>query len=185
MHAGAGGRLVHVEQVLALAEAVDEDVHRAAVEAVRAEPHQVVHKARDLGEHHPDVLGADRHVDAEQLLDGQAVGVLVAHHRDVVQPVHVGQRLDVGARLGELFGGAMQEADVRIGALDHLAVELEHEAQHAVRRRMLRPEVDVEVADVGFRHVSVQRRAKTLSQWERVAAKQMGEGLRRRMFAKG
>ena len=42
--------------------------------------------------------------------------------------------------LGELFGRAMQQADVRIGALDHFAVELEHEPQHAVRRRMLRPE---------------------------------------------
>ena len=110
---------------------------------------QVVHQARDLGEHDPDVLGADRHVDAEELLDRQAVGVLVAHHRDVVEPVHVGQRLDVGARLGELLGGAVQEADVRVGALDHLAVELEHEAQHAVRRRMLRPEVQGVVLDVG------------------------------------
>ena len=37
---------------------------------------------------------------------------------------------------------------MRIDALDDLAVELQHEAQHAVRRRMLRPEIDGEVADV-------------------------------------
>ena len=36
---------------------------------------------------------------------------------------------------------AMQQADVRIGALDHLAVQLQHQAQHAVRRRVLRPKV--------------------------------------------
>ena len=41
---------------------------------------------------------------------------------------------------------------MRIDALDHLAVELEHQAQHAVRRRMLRAEIDGEVADVGFSH---------------------------------
>ena len=41
---------------------------------------------------------------------------------------------------------------MRIDALDDLAVELEHEAQHAVRRRMLRPEIDREVADVVFGH---------------------------------
>ena len=41
---------------------------------------------------------------------------------------------------------------MRIDALDDFAVELEHEAQHAMRRRMLRPEVDGEVADVGFGH---------------------------------
>ncbi len=42
----------------------------------------------------------------------------------------------------------MQQADVRIGALDHLAVELEHEAQHAVRGRMLRAEVERVVLDL-------------------------------------
>jgi hypothetical protein len=35
-------------------------------------------------------------------------------------------------------------------ALDDLAVELQHQAQHAVRRRVLRAEVDVEVADLLF-----------------------------------
>ncbi len=46
----------------------------------------------------------------------------------------------------------MQQPDVRIDALHHLAVELQHQAQHAVRGRMLRAEVDVEVADFGFWH---------------------------------
>ena len=138
MHARAGDRLVHVEQVLALAERVEERRHAADVERVRAEPQQVVEHARDLVEHHADVLRADRHLDAQQSLDREAIGVLVAHHRHVVEPVHVGKRLDPGAGLGELLGRAVQQADVRVGALDHLAVELEHQAQHAVRRRVLR-----------------------------------------------
>ena len=53
------------------------------------------------------------------------------------------------SRLGELLGGAVQQPDVRVGALDHLAVELEHQAQHPVRRRVLRPEVHRVVADLG------------------------------------
>jgi hypothetical protein len=40
---------------------------------------------------------------------------------------------------------------MRVDALDHLAVQLQHKAQNAVRRRMLRAEIDVEVADVVFR----------------------------------
>jgi hypothetical protein len=98
----------------------------------------VVEQPRDLGEHHADVLGAQRHLDAQQLLDGQAVGVLVAHHRHVVEPVHVGQRLDVGLALGQFLGGTVQQADMRVGALHHLAVEFQHQAQHAVRGRVLR-----------------------------------------------
>ena len=41
---------------------------------------------------------------------------------------------------------------MRIDPLHHLAVEFQNQAQHAVRRRMLRPEVDGEVAMCGFGH---------------------------------
>ena len=44
------------------------------------------------------------------------------------------------------LGAAMKEADMRIDALDHFAIELENQAQDAMRRWMLRPEVDREVA---------------------------------------
>ena len=141
MHARAGDRLVAVHQVFALAEAVQENRHRADVEPVRAEPHQVIQDARDLVEHHADVLRADRRLDAEQLLDREHVSVLVAHHRHVVETIHVADRLVVRLALGELFGRAVQQPDMRVGLLHDLAVHLEHEAQHAVRRRVLRPEV--------------------------------------------
>src|SRR5690606_39428377 len=48
---------------------------------------------------------------------------------------------------GQLFGGPVQQADVRIGALDDVAVELEHQAQHAVRGRVLGAEVQSVVLD--------------------------------------
>ncbi len=41
-----------------------------------------------------------------------------------------------------------KQTDVRIGALHDLAVELEHEAQHAVRGRVLRTEVQRVVLDL-------------------------------------
>ncbi len=94
-------------------------------------------------------------LDAEQALDRHHVGVLVAHHRDVIEPVHVADRLVERLALGQLLGRAVQETDVRIGLLDHLAVQLEHQAQHAVRRGMLRTEVQREVADLShWRFVS-------------------------------
>jgi hypothetical protein len=119
---------------------------------VRPEPHQVIEDTRDLVEHRADVQCARRHVDAQQPLDRKAVRVLVAHHRHVVEPVHVRQRLDPRLLLGELLGRAMQQADMRVGALDHFAVELEHQAQHTMRRRMLRPKVHGVVANL--RHYS-------------------------------
>jgi hypothetical protein len=38
-----------------------------------------------------------------------------------------------------------------IDALDHLAIEIKHEAEHAVRRRVLRTEIDGEFAVLGLR----------------------------------
>ena len=78
--------------------------------------------------------------------------MLLVHRRDVVEAVEIADRLHVGLVLDQLLGATMQKTDMRIDALDHLAVELQHEAQDAVRRGVLRPEVDVELADVGLWH---------------------------------
>ena len=82
-------------------------------------------------------------------LDRAHVGVLVAHHRHVVEAVHVADRLVERLGLGQLLGAAMQQADVRIGTLHDFAVHLQDQAQHAVRGRMLRAEVQRVVADFG------------------------------------
>ena len=68
--------------------------------------------------------------------------MLLVHRRDIVEPVEIGDGLQIGLVLDQLLGAAVQKADMRIDALDDLAVELEHEPKHAVRRRVLRPEVD-------------------------------------------
>ncbi len=78
--------------------------------------------------------------------------MLLVHRRDVVEPVEVADRLQVGLVLDQLLGAAVQQADVRIDALHDLAVQLQHEAQHAVRRRVLRPEIEMELAEFGFWH---------------------------------
>ena len=50
----------------------------------------------------------------------------------------------------------MQQADVRIGALDNFAVHFENQPQHAVRRRMLRPEIHREVLNLSHRRHVLQ-----------------------------
>jgi hypothetical protein len=103
-------------------------------------------QAADLAIKHSDELAAPRNRNAEQPLDRQRISVLLIHRRDIVEPIQIGHVLQVRARLHEFLGAAMQEADMRVDPLDHLAVKLEHKAQHAMRRRMLRPEVNREVA---------------------------------------
>ena len=154
VHARAGGALIEHHQLLALVEAPQRRRQRADVHGLRGDVQQMREMAADLGEQHADELGAARHLDAEQALGREAEGVLLVHGRDVVEPVEVADGLQIRLVLDQLLGAAMQKTDVRIDALDHLTVELEHEAQHAVRRRMLRAEVDVEVADLCLGHGS-------------------------------
>ncbi len=103
-----------------------------------------------------------------ETLDRERVGVLLIHRRDVVEPVEIGHVLQIGARLHQLLGATMQEADVGIDAFDHFPVEFEHEPQDAVRRRMLGPEVDREVAEVLFGHRTALRecsRGRGVREW--------------------
>ncbi len=100
----------------------------------------------DLAEQHPDQLRAARHFKPEQLFHRETERVLLVHRCDVVEPVEIRDRLQIGLLLDQLLCAAVQEADMRIDALDHFAIKLEHEAQYPVRRRMLRPEVNGEIA---------------------------------------
>ena len=72
------------------------------------------------------------------------------------------------------WGQAAKDADrdlfnysMKIGILLHdLPVELQHQAQHAVRRGMLRAEIDVEIADVSFAHAGAPRRHERMANCE-------------------
>src|SRR5262249_31776091 len=61
-------------------------------------------------------------------------------------------RLQISLVLDQLLGPAVQEPDMRIDALDHLAVEVQDETQHAVCRRVLGPEIHGEIAQISFSH---------------------------------
>jgi hypothetical protein len=61
--------------------------------------------------------------------------MLLVHGNDIIEAVEIGQRLQIGLVLDEFFGAAMQEADMRIDALDDLAVELKDEPQYAMGLR--------------------------------------------------
>src|SRR6185312_5810664 len=92
----------------------------------------------------------------------------------VVEPVHVADGLVEGLGLGELLGRAVQQPDVRVGLLDGLAIELEHQAQHAVRGRMLRAEIHRVVADLGQRRSIARCRGHHLPSFEAGASLSAG-----------
>ncbi len=112
----------------------------------------MIEDAADLVEQNADILRARRRLDAQQLFDGADERMLLVHRADIVQAIEIGRRLGIGLVFDQLLGAAMQQADMRIRALDDLAAHLENEAEHAVRGRMLRAEIDIEGFDLGFSH---------------------------------
>ena len=81
-------------------------------------------------------------LDVHQLLNRLHIAQVVGHGRDIVQPVGEGDILQEGVALADLLVVAVQVAHHRLQVHDRLAVQRYHDAQHAVRRRVLRAQVD-------------------------------------------
>jgi hypothetical protein len=144
VHPQAGDVLEDPQDPLALAEADGHDRGRAHLHAAGAEADEVGVDPGELHHEHADDAGplGDLVGDAEELLDRQAVGGLLEHRGEVVHPGAEGHALHPGAELHVLLDAGVQVADARAGLGDGLAVELEDEPEHAVRRRVLRAHVD-------------------------------------------
>ena len=79
--------------------------------------------ALQLGEQHPDVAGARRHHQPDQLLDRADVGEVVGRRRHVVHAVGVRHVLEERVELEQLLGAAVEVADDRVAVDDALAVD--------------------------------------------------------------
>ena len=91
--------------------------------------------------HHTDGLDSIRHLDAGELFHRQHVRQIVHHPAQIIDAVGVGDEGVPGLALGHLFRAAMVIADVRHRVAYFLAVELQNDAEGAVRGRMIRAEV--------------------------------------------
>ncbi len=101
--------------------------------------------ARELHRDHAQHGAARWHLDSEQPLRTDRERDVVADRVEIVLAIGPRDYLVVLPILADLLEAAVQIADVRNAAHHRLAVELEHEAQHAVRCRMLRSDVDQHV----------------------------------------
>ena len=162
-HAVAADVVEDLLDVLALAEgvgerrAVDADVGREG-----ADEHVMAGDPVQLGQDDANVLGALRHFQPGQLLDRLAVAQLGVELRQVLRAVLVDQALAIVHRLRQLLGAAVHVADVRHDVDDLLAADGEHHAEDAVSRRVLRPDVDVDIERLQLAFL-IRRRHSPLS----------------------
>ena len=142
VHPLAGRHLEQVEDLLAVAEAVPEHRDRAEVERAGAQPDEVGHDPVELHVQHAQVLAAARHLELEQRLDGVAEGHGVEEVRQVVHPLDDRDDLPVGLVLGGLLDAGVDVADHRDDVAHDLALERGEQAQHPMRRGVVRAHVE-------------------------------------------
>src|SRR6266542_3470900 len=147
VHPGSGGPLIEHHQLLAFLEAPQRRGQRADVHGLGGYIEKMREQPADLAIEYANELGASWHLDSQQPFRRQAERMLLVHRRDVVEPVEIGQGLQIGLVFDQLLRPAVQQADMGIDALDDFAIELKHEAQYAVGGRVLRPEIDREIAE--------------------------------------
>ena len=139
--AGAADLLHEVVDAFPLPERVQKGSDGADILPEGAHRDEVAGDAIELAGDDAAVLGAGRHLDVAQPLRRHAEALIGEHGGEVIGPVGVRDVTVPRAFLADLLDGAVQVADVRDGFVDDLAVRLDHEPQHAVGARMLRPHV--------------------------------------------
>ncbi len=100
--------LIEHHQLLAFLEAPERRRQRAHIHRLGGDVEKMVEKPADLGIEHADILAALGHFQSQQFLDRQAEGMLLIHRRDIVEPVEIRDRLQIGLVLDQLLGAAMQ-----------------------------------------------------------------------------
>ncbi|MDQ0986245.1 hypothetical protein QFZ71_003528 [Streptomyces sp. V2I9] len=147
-----GDQLEEVENQFTIAEAVDHDRGRAQLHTAGGDADQVRGEPVELHQQDAQDGGpvGDLLLDAEELLDAQAVRRLVEERRQVVHARDEGGALRPAAEFEVLLDARVEVADAAAGLGDGLAVDLQDEAEHAVRRRVLRAHVDDDALVVGL-----------------------------------
>ena len=100
--------------------------HRANVNDMVRNIQCMVLYPSQLSKQHPQILGAERHFQVQQLLDSEHIAMLHRHRRRVIQTVKIGQSLQIGLILYQLFRAAMQKTDMRVKPLDDFTIQLHH-----------------------------------------------------------
>src|SRR5262249_55938507 len=120
MHAASGGPFIEYHQLLALLEAPQRRRQRTHVHGLGGDVEEMRQQPPDLRVDPPNERRPPWNDEAKQLFRREAERMLLIHRRDVVEAVEIGDRLLIGLVFDELFGAAMEEADVRVDAIDHL-----------------------------------------------------------------
>src|SRR5215813_15291362 len=97
---------------------------------------------------HPTELSAARYFRSGEPFRCHTEDLVGKHGREIIGAIRIRHVTMPGDLLADLLNRPMEVADVRNRLADHLAVGLDHKAQHTVRAGVLRPDADGHVFGV-------------------------------------
>ena len=129
---------------LLLAPSVQHHRHGANVHAVGCHKQQVAAHAVEFGHEHANPYGplGDFAIDAQQLFGGHGKNKFAVQWRQIIHARDVGATLHERERLARFFHAGVQVANDWLTTQHCLALQFQHQAQHAVRAWVLRAHVD-------------------------------------------
>ena len=132
----------NLQDFFALAEAIEERSKCTNVQSMSAEPQEVAGDPLELRQNRSNHTRARWSFHNQQFFHCLAISQAAADSRDIVHAVDVRSKLLIRAVLCDFLNAPVQISDDALRADDTLSIELQLDAQHAVRGRMLRPHVD-------------------------------------------
>ena len=125
----------HTPNLFSLLKPPQERCRRPHIHNMTRDGQNMIQQSSNLGKHGPNVLCPEGDIDPQQLLDSEGVRLLVAHHGDVVQSVHIRKRLHVGLVLHQFLCAPVQQADVGVAAQNSLDRQTETETDRETDRQ--------------------------------------------------
>ena len=98
-------------------------------------------QAGQFRQQNTDVLRPLGRFQAQKLLHRQAIGEIIRKWREVIDAVGKCDGLRIGQRFAAFLDAGMEIANLRPGSDYGFAVELQHHAQHAMSRGVLRSHI--------------------------------------------
>ncbi len=141
-HALAGHRFKEPEDLLAFAKGVEEYREGANIHGVGAEPDEMRVQPAQLGEQHANPLRALGDFEVEEFFDGQAIAEVIRKRIEVIDAVGERNHLLIELGLAGFLDAGVQIAYLRADADDDFTVELDHQPQHTMGRRVLRAHIE-------------------------------------------
>src|SRR6476646_11803664 len=114
------------------------------VERQRADTQEVSGDPRQFATNNSNKLAARSQllINSKQFLNGEHVSDVIGQRCKIIQSIRVRDELGISHAFGDLFIAAVQITDVRPCPGNNLAIQLEHDAEHSMRRRMRWPHIE-------------------------------------------